>query len=159
MLLVPLAAGALNRGPSTPEERQRALEYIRHFEADPLNPDLRNEREWVIRWTIEIPDVRINLCPNLVKLPKGERKDSVTLFTAMTFAETAFTLQHPDKQDDLPAQYQAGVEGVLRIYEILVKANSKDRESFLDELIRKREAGTLAQFVQERAPGACKSGN
>jgi len=42
--------------------------------------------------------------------PKGDKKDGLTLFTAMIFAQTAFVLRNPHKQDDQLAQYQAGVE-------------------------------------------------
>ena len=63
---------------------------------------------------------------------------------------------HPDKRDDRLGEYQAGVEGALRVYEVLLKANPKDRQPFLDDLIERRESGTLAQFVKERAEAACK---
>ena len=61
------------------------------------------------------------------------------------------------KGDDLQAEYQAGVEGALRVYELLLKANPKDRDPYLDDLIRRREHGTLTQFVKERAVAACKN--
>jgi hypothetical protein len=155
VLLAPIAVKAADRGPSTPEERQQALLYIHHFDADPLNPDLRAEREWVIRWSLAVPDVVVHLCPDLAKLPKDNKKDGLTLFTAMTFAETAYALESPHKQDDAMAQYQAGVEGVLNIYAILLKTRPKDREPFLDDLMQKRAAGTLAEFVRERADETC----
>ncbi len=75
----------------------------------------------------------------------------------MVFAQTAFVLQNPDKQNAILAQYQAGVEGALRAYEALLKANPKDRQPYLDDLIQRREAGTLSQFVKERAAVACKN--
>ena len=155
LLLAPVASTAADRGPSTPEERKQALEYIAHFEADPLKPNLKPEIQWVVKWTMEIPDVQIDLCPILDRMPKGDKKDGQTLFTAMVLAQTAFVLENPDRQSDALAQYQAGVEGVLRIYELLLKANPKDRQPYLDELIQRREAGTLAQFVKERAEAAC----
>ena len=73
----------------------------------------------------------------------------------MVFAQTAFVLENPDKQSDLLAQYQAGVEGVLRVYELLLKTNPKDRQPYLDDLVQRCEAGTLMQFVKERAASAC----
>ena len=154
-MLAPAASTAADRGPSTPEERKQALEYIARFEADPLNPSLKQEQRWVVQWMAEIPDVHVSLCPILDKLPKGDKKDGIALFTAMVYAQTAFVLRNPDKQDDLLAQYQAGVEGVLRTYELLLTANPKDRQTYLDDLIQRREAGTLAQFVRERADAAC----
>ena len=155
LLLAPIAAIAADRGPSTPAERKQALEYIHHFQADPLNPDLRAEREWVIRWSMAVPDLVVHLCPDVAKLPKGDKKDGLTLFTAMTFAVTAYALESTHKQDDALAQYQAGVEGVLNTYAVLLKSKPKDRESLLDDLIQERAAGTLAEFVRERADETC----
>ena len=156
LLIAPVASIAADRGPSTPEERKQALDIIARFQADPLNPSLKQEQKWVVQWMVEIPDVHVNLCTILDKLPKGDKKDSMTLFTAMVFAQTAFVLQNPDKQGDLLAQYQAGVEGVLRIYEVLLKTNPKDRQPYLDDLIERRASGTLALFVKERAEAVCK---
>jgi hypothetical protein len=157
LLLAPIAANAADRGPSTPEERKQALEYIQHFQADPLNPNLKPEIQWVVKWVIEIPDVHVDLCTILDRLPKAEKQDSQALFTALVFAQTAFVLQNPDRQSDRLAQYQAGVEGVLRVYELLLKTNPKDRQSYLDDLVQRHEAGTLAQFVKDRAAVACKN--
>ncbi|HME58859.1 MAG TPA: hypothetical protein VKF63_11025 [Terracidiphilus sp.] len=151
LLAAPASAIAAGRGPSTPEERKQALDYIQHFMADPLNPALKPEIQWLFRWVVEVPDIHVNLCSILDKLPKGDKQDRPTLFTAMFITQVAFALQNPDKQDDLLAQYQAGIEGVLRIYETLLKSNPKDREPYLDDLIQRRDAGTLPQWVKKRA--------
>jgi hypothetical protein len=155
LLLAPAASSAADRGPSTPEERKQALDIIQRFQADPLDQSLKQEQKWVVQWMMEIPDVHVDLCAILDKLPKGDKKDGMTLFSAMVLAQTAFVLRNPDKQDDTLAQYQAGVEGVLSTYALLLKAKPTDRQSYLDDLIERREAGTLAQFVKERADSAC----
>ncbi len=157
LLVFPVTAVATDRGPSTPQERKQALEYIRHFKADPLNPNLKAEAQWVMEWTREVPDIRLDLCTSFYKMPKAEFKDGQVLFSAMVLAQTAFVLENPDRQDDGLAQVQAGVEGVLRVYEMLIQANSKDREPFLDKLIKLREGGTLAQFVKLHAAPACEN--
>ena len=155
LFLLPIASAAADRGPSTPAERKQALEYIRHFQADPLNPNLKPEIQWVVKWTIEVPDIRLDLCTSFFKLPKSESKDGQTLFNAMVFAQTAYLLENPDHQDDKLAQVEAGVEGVLRVYEVLLKANPRDREPFLDKLIKRREEGTLTKFVEQHATSSC----
>jgi hypothetical protein len=155
LFLLPIASAAADRGPSTPAERKQALEYIRHFQADPLNPNLKPEIQWVVKWTIEVPDIRLDLCTSFFKLPKAESKDGQTLFNAMVFAQTAYLLENPDRQDDKLAQVEAGVEGVLRVYEVLLKTNPKDREPSLDKLIKRREDGTLAKFVEQHATSSC----
>jgi hypothetical protein len=43
----------------------------------------------------------------------------------------------------------------LLAYAVLLNANPKDRQPFLDDLIQRRESGTLAQFVKERASAGC----
>jgi hypothetical protein len=145
------------RGPSTAEERQQALEYIHSWQADPLGPEAKEKRAWVLKWLVDVPDLTVHLCSILDKLPKGDKKDSSTLFTGMFMAQAAFVIDNPDKQDQRIAEYEAGVEGALRVYEALVKANPKDREAYLDDLIARRDAGTLAQYVEERADASCKN--
>jgi hypothetical protein len=156
-LAAPVAAIAADRGPSTPEERKQALEYIQRFEANPLNPNLQPEKEWLTRWMIEVPDIHVKVCMLLDKLPKGDKKDSQALFNAMFFSQIAFVLENPDKQNDDLAQYEAGVEGALRVYEVLLKSKPKDQQPYLDDLIQRREAGTLAQWVKERVTASCHS--
>ena len=101
----PVYAAAADRGPSTPEERKRALDSIHRFAADPLNPALKPEIQWIVEWVIEIPDLHIHLCSILDKLPKGDKKDSQTLFTAMVMAQTEFVIQNPDQQKDNLAEH------------------------------------------------------
>jgi hypothetical protein len=72
LLLAPIASTAADRGPSTPEERKQALEYVHHFEADPLNPALQLEKQWLTVWIIEVPDIHVNECMILDKLPRGD---------------------------------------------------------------------------------------
>jgi len=155
LLMISIHAVAASRGPSTPAERKQALEYIRHFEADPLNPGLKPEIQWVVKWTMEVPDIRLDLCTSFYKLPKAQAKDGQILFDAMVFAQTAFVLENPDRQDNGPAQVEAGVEGVLRTYEVLLKANANDREPYLDKLIKKRDEGSLKEFVKAHMASGC----
>jgi hypothetical protein len=156
LLAAPASAIAAGRGPSTPEERKQALDYIQHFMADPLNPALKPEIQWLTVWIIEVPDIHVHLCMILDQLPKGNKKDSQALFIAMFFSQIAYTIQNLDQQNnDLVPEYHAGVEGALKVYELLLKSNPKDRQPFLDDLIQRREAGTLAQWVKERVDTAC----
>jgi hypothetical protein len=158
LLAAPLTAIAAGRGPSTPEERKQALDYIQHFMADPLNPALQPEKEWLTFWMVQVPDIHVNICMIFDKLPKGNKKDSQAIFNGMFFSQIAYVIQNPDKQDDLIAEYQAGVEGALPVYEILLKSNPKDRQPYLDDLIQRRDGGTLLQWVKERAAAAgCKN--
>jgi hypothetical protein len=145
------------RGPSTAEERQQALEYIHSWQADPLGPQAKDQFGWVLKWVADVPDLTVHVCTLLDKLPKGDKKDSSTVFGGLFMAQTAFIIENPDKRDDRMAEYQAGVEGALHVYEVLLKANPKDRQPYLDDLLQRRDAGTLGQFVKESAEANCKN--
>lgn len=153
----PVFAGAADRGPSTPQERKQALQFIQDFEANPLSSDSVEKREWVLKWIIDVPDIHVSMCMILDKLPKGNKKDSSDIFIAETFSQLAFLIQNPDKQGDLLAQYQAGVQGALRVYEVLIAANPKDHQPFLDDLVQQRNNGTLAAWVKDRVMASCKN--
>lgn len=156
LLAASASAIAADCGPSTPEERKQALEYIQHFMTDPLGPNALHERKWVIEWVIEVPDVHVSFCSTILdKMNRSDKKDGPALLAAMLMAQTEFALQDSVKQGDVLAQYQAGVEGVLRVYEVLMKANPKDQQPYLDDLIQRRDAGTLPQWVKERAAATC----
>lgn len=152
LLAAPASAIAAGRGPSTPEERKQALTYIQDFETNPLGPNATQEREWVMRWIIEVTDVHVSYCGSFLdKMNRSDKKDGSALIAAIFLAQTAFAIQNPGKQNDHLAEYQAGIDGVLRVYEVLLKSNPKDRQPYLDDLIQRRDAGTLTQWVKERA--------
>jgi hypothetical protein len=156
LLLAPLAATAADRGPSTPEERKQALEYIHNWQANPLGPQAKDEFAWVLKWLADVPDLTVHVCTILDKLPKGDKKDGTAIFGGEFMAQAAFVIENRDKRDDRQAEYLAGAMGALKTYELLLQSNPKDRQPYLDDLIQRREAGTLAQFVKERAAAACK---
>ena len=54
------------RGPSTVAERTRAVQVAKSLRTDPLSSEVQNDREWVIKWLIEIPDISVNYCTNFL---------------------------------------------------------------------------------------------
>ncbi|MGO8756594.1 MAG: hypothetical protein ACLQG3_00575 [Terracidiphilus sp.] len=156
LLIVPVASFAQDRrGPSTSDERRQALDFIHQWQADPLGPQAKDRFGWVLKWFADVPDLTVHVCTILDKLPKGDKKDSNTIFGGEFMGQAEFVLENLDKKDDRMAEYQAGVEGALHVYELLLQKNSKDRQPYLDDLIQRRDAGTLAQLVRERAAAAC----
>jgi hypothetical protein len=144
------------RGPSTPQERTQALAYIHAFQADPLGPNAKDESAWLLQWVADVPDLTVHVCMILDKLAKPEKKDSATIFFGQVAAQTEFVVTHPEQKDDRDAEMLAGVQGALHVYELVLKSNPKDRQPYLDDLIQRRGAGTLGQYVKDRATAACK---
>jgi len=156
LLAMSVPTHAADRSPSTPEERKQVLEYIHNWQADPLGPHAKEQFGLVLKWFTEVPDQTVHVCTILDKLPKGDKKDSATIFGAAFMGQAAFVIEKPEKKNNLEAEYQAGVEAALNVYAALAKSNPKDQQPYLDDLIERREAGTLAQFVSDRAAASCK---
>jgi len=144
------------RGPSTPDEREKALKTIDSLEAHPLDSSLIDQREWLLKWLIDVPDIHVQVCVLLPDLPKGDKKDSNVIFMQMMLSSARYAIEHKDEPVNSIAQYQAGVRGALRVYEVLLAQNAKDRQPALDDLIKKRDDGSLDAYIQGQAASKCK---
>jgi hypothetical protein len=145
------------RGPSTEAERTKAVAAIDDLEKNPFGPDAKEQRRWLIFWLAEVPDIHVSVCLLLPDLPKNGKKDSDILFGQMMFAGAKYAIQHKDDPANNLAQFQAGLAGAMRMYEVLVSQNPKDRQPKLDELLERLHAGTLDAYVADTAPKACSA--
>lgn len=147
---------AAERGPSTPEERAQAVKLAHALEADPLAREARDSRAWLTVWIASVPDITVSLCGAFMRPVLESKKNyAPEIFTQSMFSSVAFVIEHPDQKDNEEAKYLAGVQGSLKAYESIRKTNPKVQWPVLDELIAKREAGTLAAYVKEKMP-ECK---
>ena len=144
------------RGPSTPEERAKVIELTRMLERDPLNENADAIRQWLRQWMIEVPEIRFHVCNELLSHGLGENypySREINLQTILSGA--VFTLEHQDKARDDVGAYIAGVEGSLRMYEVLAKSRPDARSAFLDGLVAMRDRGELAKDVAKLAAEKC----
>ena len=154
------ALHAKARGPSTPEERAKVIELIRMLERDPLNANADATRLWLREWTIEVPEIRFHVCKELLIHGLGENypySREISLQTILSGA--VFTLEHQNKARDNVGAYLAGVEGSLRMYEVLAKSRPDARSPFLDGLVAMRDRGELADRIAARAAEKCPRSN
>jgi hypothetical protein len=143
--------------PSTPEERQRAVRLTRKLEQTPLGPEASEDRDWLNKWIIEIPDLTVPVCDELLKpLLAGEGSQyrySKELVSQQLAGEMAYLIEHPqeakpESQDDF-AINKAGMESALNAYDAIVKSGAKGaRWGPLEEMAKKRKAGQLDDFVR-----------
>jgi len=148
----PAQIGAQQRGPSTPEERARAVQTAKSLQADPLAPNLQGDREWLVKWLIEIPDISVKMCTTFL----GDLGDSKSgypgaVIATMLASEAAFVIEHPEKAKDVEAIYLAGVDGALHAYEVIHNKEMSYRLPHLDDLIQKRDQGKLSDYVHATA--------
>ncbi len=147
-VLAPAAARA--RGPSTPEERKRAVETTRKLEREPLARSSMDARKWLFQWIVEIPDINVTSCPGPLDALREDEDDTYgqLLYVQSVFGMAAFQIENPKKAQDQVAVQTAGVESVLRAYDAMRKADSELRYKELDRLEKARKDGKLAEVVK-----------
>jgi len=147
----------LGRGLSTPEERTKAITIAGVLERDPLAKDAAANRQWLLNWIIEVPDIRFKSCVGLLSPGVGNHyRYSAEVNQQIIFSAAAFKLENPDHLRNDIGAYIAGVEGALRAYETLMKSVPDAKLAFLDDLIAKRDNGELADHVAKLAKEKCK---
>jgi hypothetical protein len=146
----PRPGRAQTRGPSTPEERARAVKVAHELEEDPLAKNANEHREWMTEWIKEIPDITVNVCDDYFgALPKPPRGHSDEIAWQMVLSSTAFMIEHPDKAKDGQAVALSGLLGAIKAYQAILKQDSASRWAHMDKLIQMREQGKLDDFVSE----------
>lgn len=138
------------RGPSTAEERARAVKIAHELEDDPLGKDAKDNRQWFIQWITDIPDITVTVCDDyfgpLPKTPRGHMREIVS---QMTISGTAFMIEHPDKVKDEQAIATAGLLGSLKAYQTILKEEPDSRWPYLDKIVQMRDQGKLDDFVSD----------
>lgn len=153
-----VAAQGNERGPSTPEERQRFVTIAHKLEQAPLDESLHKEREWAFLWLVQVPDVHVNICTApLGDFMKSKYKYSSEIVGQMTFSSGVFAVEHLGKPTDEAAQYLAGVEGALRAYQAILKSKPNTKSKALDDFLEKQKQGKLADLVREAAKSGCQN--
>jgi len=138
------------RGPSTAEERARAVKVAHELEADPLAKEAKDNREWVIQWIADIPDITVNVCFEYFgKVPDPPRGHSKEIVRQMIISSAAFMIEHPEKAKDEQAVATAGLLGALKAYQAILKGDPDSRWPYVDKIIQMREQGKLDDFVSD----------
>lgn len=148
---------AQNRGPSTPEERKRAVEIATLLENDPFNKDAKTLSQELLVFLIQVPDIPVHLCSNVLGDYKKIKGDYASMITAqLSFSQARFIIEHPDQANDEYQEYLAGIEGVLRTYQNIKRVKPKVKIDPLEDLLVKQQAGQLGEFVKTAMAG-CKA--
>jgi hypothetical membrane protein len=148
------------RGPSTPEQRAQFVALVRLLERDPLAPNANATRQQLREWTVDVPDIRFKVCPDLLGHVVGEDYPySREINLQVVLSGAVLTIENPGKARDDVAVYTAGVEGALHAYEVLVKSTPGAHLAVLDDLIEKRDQGELVDHIARLANEKCKRSN
>jgi hypothetical protein len=155
-LMVVLAAVSLPcvakmRTISTPEDRERVLDYTRSLEEHPLAKDNLAKRMWLTEWIVKAPDVTVDVCcKELQSLDEVNNTYSEQLRMQAMYSQAAFELEHPDVTNSATIQ-AAGLAGTLRAYRAILRFDPSAKYPVLDNLLSLEKQGKLQKYVERQS--------
>ena len=153
-MLLMLVAAATCQTPSTPAERARLAAIDHKLETNPLDTNLRSDREWAIKWLIGVPDITVSICPSILG-DYHKYKYSAEITAQLMLGGATFQIENPDKAPDKDAQLFAQAESALKAYKAILQQEPKSKTKSLDEVLEIQEQGNLKQFVLDAAKKSC----
>ncbi len=147
------------RAPSTADERKRFVAVTRDVIRAPLDKSKSADVKWALQWLGDVPDVNVDPCPlPLEDLTTSGHPYSPKIFGAYVMSMGVYAIEHLGKPNDPAPQFLAGVEGALRAYQAILRAEPDAASEDLEDLLLKQRSGELREFVQ-RAAAACAALN
>ena len=151
ILAASIPAESKTRGPSTPQERARALDYIQSLEQNPLAKDSLDKRMWLTEWIVQVPDFTVkSCCKDLDSLEKVNDTYSNQLRMQAIYSQAGYILRHPNVKSDAEKQ-AAGLAGALRAYRSIQRFDPTAQYPVLDNLLTLERQGKLQQYVEHQS--------
>lgn len=141
------AASGATRGRSTPAERARVVRMATDAQHDPLAVQ-RRDGAWLSTWVDAIPDLTFD-----ASMPDDWLNSAPAPATraALRFqylaSVMALQIEHPEQARQQGERDLAGMHGVLRAYETLLRQNKLHRSAKLDAALAARRQGQLPAFL------------
>lgn len=156
LALLMLALTAQNGFAQSQKEKDRAsfIANARLLEKKPFDPNAKSAREWGFLQVAETDEVIVVLCSDTMKLiPEKKNKFKGELLMQFTFGIAVFKLENPAQKDDENAAQTAGIESMLKAYEVMITENQKAKNTDLDALLVKRNNGELKTLIESAKCG------
>lgn len=150
-----LMAQEQKRGPSTPDERARAVRIARALEERPADKSLHDDYAWLLRWAAEVPDITVAICS--ANMPWNDKYEYGGDLGAVGFAATvSFVIQHPEEGKDEATAGTAAMEAMLRAYQKILEKDTKAHSREMDDVVEVQKQGKLADYIRQRWADICK---
>jgi len=151
ILAASIPAESKTRGPSTPQERARALDYIQSLEQNPLAKDSLDKRMWLTEWIVQVPDFTVkSCCKDLDSLEQVNDTYSNQLRMQAIYSQAGYILRHPNVKSDAEKE-AAGLAGALRAYRSIQRFDPTAQYPVLDSLLALEKQGKLQQYVEHQS--------
>ena len=135
------------RGPSTPAERARVVQMALDAQQDPLGVS-RRDGAWLAAWIAAVPDLTLAASPleSWLDIAPAAAMREAAGFQYLASA-LAFQIAHPEQAGDVAACALAGMQGVLRGYDTLLRQDARYRSAKLDLALAARRQDRLPAFL------------
>jgi hypothetical protein len=148
LLLMASPALSASRGPSTPEERQKAVALVKVLETAPWSDEAKEARAWLMTFLNDVPDVTVKRCLSLLGSPVERQGIPADLQNQHVFSSAAYLLEHPGTAAGNTDTLLAGVEGTLKAYAALKARGSIEPQPQLEGLLQMQRDGQLEAYVR-----------
>jgi hypothetical protein len=151
--LAPLLAGPAfgARGPSTREERDRAVRVAHLLESSPWTDEAKEGRRWLGSFLAEVPDITVEQCKSLLGTPEERTGIPIELIDQVMYSGAAYILEHPGAGAGSTETLVAALDGTLAAYWSWKSQGSIPAVPRLDELLKMQSAGQLESYVRAQA--------
>lgn len=131
------------------KDRIAFINNTKILEKKPFDSNAPAARNWNFKYVADTDEVSVVLCSGTMKLiPEKKNKFKGELLMQFTFGMAVFKFENPDRKNDENAAQLAGVESMLRTYEVMVAENPKAKNAELDALLVKRDNGELKALIE-----------
>lgn len=131
------------------KDKEMLIKAARFLEEKPFDKQAKDVRAWAVKYSSDTKDVVVIVCGGTASpLLDKKNKFGSELVSQYLIAMTAFKLEKPENKDENAAQLY-GLESVLKTYEEMLKENPKAKAAKIDELLAKRNDGTLAKYIAD----------
>jgi hypothetical protein len=146
LLLISPVLGS-SKQPRVQNEPEMLIKTVSLLEQKPLDKEVGKMREWALKWVIETDKVSVSVCSAMIAGLEEKYKYKSDVFMQYTLAIAAFKLANPDKANNEAATQLAGVESAIKFYDAILKEKPKAKSPFMDDLVTRRAAGSLNEYV------------
>jgi hypothetical protein len=147
LLLIAGAASAA-RGPSTPEERKKAIELVELLETEPASPAAAEARQWLTTFISEVPDLTVKQCMSLVAPATERAAIRPELMSQHVFSGAGYLLRNPGTAAGGTDTLTAALVGTVRAYRVWKQADASVAHPRLEQLAELEAKGQLETYVR-----------
>ena len=144
------AASAATHGPSTKEERDKAVQLGTLLETQPWSEEAPPARQWLMGFLSEAPDLTVKRCLSLFGFPPERAGIPTEILDQQLFSGAAHNFQHADESPGSTGTFIAGLHGALAAYSAWRAHGGLEAVPRLDALVKIEKDGQLEAYVRDR---------